>query len=478
MFCSKCGVENNDDAKFCKDCGEFIQSTLSHSTQGSEKISNSFSTPKTVKKPRSVLFYIFMPISVFVGTIVAWGTVSIFNDVNNPSLLLDFFNTTLIPLIIGILLVTFPVSVVYGFYVNSRYYDGTIKCGNCGYVGIGKKSRSTWAQIVVWLLFFFFWPITLIYYLVTHRYECPKCTSTFIGLRDKAGLYSGQKSGIGGVMIAILIIVVVAIIGVLAAVVLAALSDAREAAKQAAENQSELILDETTNNLPLNAIKRSVVNIYCESSLDGEIGGGSGTMMTTDGYILTAAHIFPQNEDTVFVDPNQGCLVTIPDIETGATDEMYWADPIIMQGLSDVHDIAFMQITDVVIDEDGVAQGVFPQTFDSFWDSTEYSALCIDDNLNIELGENVRVLGYPTTSGGLSLTITEGIVSAIGDNGRLLTTAKIDSGNSGGIAVADDGCIIGMPIAVQHGDFQNLGEIIPGGQISKFFELVEVRLEE
>lgn len=474
MFCSKCGSKNSDDAKFCKDCGQALE-PITTQNQAQPVTQEHFS--HNTKKPRSVLFYALMPIVVFIGIVLFWGVVNLFAE-GSTSPFIEFVNNVLIPLAIGITFLAFPVGIIYGFYANSKYYDGTIKCGNCDYVGIGKKGRSTWAQVVVWMLFFFFWPITLVYYLVTHGYKCPKCDSTFIGLRSKNGSFSAPKSGAGPFGILVVVIISIAIIGILAAVVLASLNDAREAAIEASNENSALNLEDYRQNISLQDIKRSVVNIYCENTLSGEIEGGSGTMMTTDGYVLTAAHIFPQDEDTVFVDTEQGCLVTIPDIATGATDEMYWAEPIILQGISDLYDIAFMEITSEFVDEDGIAQGTFPQKFDSFWDSPTYDSVCTDDQLDINLGDKVRVLGYPTTSGGLSLTITEGIISALDDDGRLLTTAKIDSGNSGGIAVADNGCIIGMPIAVRHGDYQNLGQIIPGDEISKFFDLVEIQFSE
>ncbi|MCK5027473.1 MAG: trypsin-like peptidase domain-containing protein [Candidatus Pacebacteria bacterium] len=347
-----------------------------------------------------------------------------------------------------------------------------IKCSNCGYEGSGKKGRRVVSQILIWLTLPFFWPAILLYYLITKKYLCPKCGSDFLGIKNKQGVYNAQRSGTSPIAWVFMILIIIAVIGILASVVLASLNSAREKVLDAEGSGYS-----AQEQISLSSIKKSVVNIMCESTIDGELSGGSGTVMSTDGTILTASHIFPQDEDTVFVDPDEGCLVMLPNEYTGEIEEMYWAEPIIIPGLSDLYDVAFMNITGVFEDEDGLVYGTYPKIFHSFWDSEKYDEICTDDKLTINLGDNVRVLGYPTTSGGMSLTITEGIISALNDDGKLLTTAKIDSGNSGGIAVADDGCIIGMPIAVREGDYENLGAIIPGDQITEFFDMLDIYLD-
>lgn len=170
------------------------------------------------------------------GIIVFWGVVNLIAESSGPSPVLEFINNVLIPFIIGIAFLALPIGIIYGIYANSKHYDGTIKCGNCSYVGPGKSGRSTWAQVTVWILFFFSPLITIIYYLVTHKYVCPKCDSTFIGLRDVNGHFSAAKSGMGPLGIVLLVFLFISIIGILAAVVLASLNDAREAGLEAANN--------------------------------------------------------------------------------------------------------------------------------------------------------------------------------------------------------------------------------------------------
>lgn len=353
-----------------------------------------------------------------------------------------------------------------------------IKCGSCGYIGSPQRNRSIWAQVMIWLIFPLLPLVPLIYYVATAKYRCPTCHSTFVGILNKNGIYVDQKQGAKHPLLVILYILGgIAVIGIIASVILASLNASREKASDygVPTQTNEPVLNHLSDNkIPLSSINKSIVNIICESTLDAEVSGGSGTMMTPDGLILTASHIFPQDEETVFVDPDYGCIVSIPDEYTGEASEIYWAQPIIVPGLSDLYDVAFMEIIDVYQDEDGYIYGKYPNTFHSFWYSDEYEKVCTNDNLDIYLGDHIRVLGYPTTSGGNQLTITEGVISALDQDGYYLTTAKIDSGNSGGIAVNEYGCVVGMPIAVVEGNYQNLGAIIPPDMITDFIDMLNI----
>jgi Zn finger protein HypA/HybF involved in hydrogenase expression len=114
--------------------------------------------------------------------------------------------------------------------------EAIIKCGNCDYVGPGQKARSIAGQILAWLCFPW---ITLIYYGTTHKYRCPKCRSTFLGIKNKDGVFVNDKKG-GPLMILVYVLVGVAIIGILSSIVLASLNTAREKAKQAQEQSTGL----------------------------------------------------------------------------------------------------------------------------------------------------------------------------------------------------------------------------------------------
>ena len=220
-------------------------------------------------------------------------------------------------------------------------------------------------------------------------------------------------------------------------------------------------------------ITSTVVNIFCPSIVsDEDATGGSGTILTEDGMILTNSHIIPQDETNIHVD-EEGCFVVLPDSETGQIKDIYLAYPIVIEGLSDKYDLAYMQIYSAFYDEDEQEfSGVYPRKFPAFDDTTRCK------NKYVELGEAVRIFGYPANSGGYSLTITDGIVSSFPGDGLIMTSAKIDSGNSGGLAVDKNGCMIGVPSSVSVGNYESMGIIISNDLIAEFNDEVDNYISE
>lgn len=216
-------------------------------------------------------------------------------------------------------------------------------------------------------------------------------------------------------------------------------------------------------------ITSSVVNIWCQSNADeNDISGGSGTIITIEGLVITNLHVIPQNETNILISEN-GCLVVLPNKQNGQPEEIYWAKPIVIPELSSSYDLAYLQIHDVFVDKNGEKRGTFPRIFPSiFAEEQKYDDICRPQN--IKLGDPVRVFGYPQASGGLDLTITDGVVSSLPGDGTILTSAKIDAGNSGGLAVDKKGCMVGIPAAVSEGKYQNLGVIITTNSILEFSE--------
>jgi putative serine protease PepD len=224
----------------------------------------------------------------------------------------------------------------------------------------------------------------------------------------------------------------------------------------------------SNNNSKDQDIASAVVNIYCEGGGEDDVSGGSGTIMTEDGLVLTNAHIIPGDDPD-----NVGCLVILPDPANGSPDEIYLAYPIVIPDLSEKYDLAFVQIHDVFYDEEeGKAYGDYPKKFPAY-DSDRYCK-----NENLKLGEPVRVYGYPAISGGYALTITDGVVSSLlPDEGLIFTSAKISHGNSGGLAVDQNGCRIGIPAMVNGDENESLGIILSNDLIYEFMQEVGAYLD-
>ncbi len=207
-------------------------------------------------------------------------------------------------------------------------------------------------------------------------------------------------------------------------------------------------------------IAGSVVNIYCEGASEEDVSGGSGTIFSEDGLVLTNAHIIPSD----YREGETNCVVILPDPIDGSPKEMYLAYPIIIPNLSEQYDIALMQIHDVFHDqEEGVAYGEYPKKFPAYAAGQKCSGE------DIKLGEPIRIYGYPAISGGYALTITEGVVSSLLlEEGYIITSAKISNGNSGGLAIDKNGCMVGIPSMVNSDENESLGVIISRDTISEF----------
>ena len=185
-------------------------------------------------------------------------------------------------------------------------------------------------------------------------------------------------------------------------------------------------------------------------------------LFTPDGIVLTNNHV---------IAGSTSCKITIPDPATGGILKIYEAAPVIVPVLSKKYDVATLKIDASYVDSDGKTWGAYPTTFSPF-----ILPQTCNTNIPSKLGDSVRIYGYPVTSGGYNLTIIDGIISSFADDGSILTSAQIDSGNSGGLAVDQTGCWLGIPSAVVSGNYQSLGVIIPGDVVETFLDNVPAKL--
>lgn len=211
----------------------------------------------------------------------------------------------------------------------------------------------------------------------------------------------------------------------------------------------------------------SVVKVVCKDS--DYFYFGSGTNFDSSGYVLTNLHIVE--------DADGRCAIGFPDPATGLIKEAYWATPIIDKDKITGHDLAYLSIEEPLFDEDYNVYGYYDKISNSLFPYFEITEDC--SNTPIQLGDKLFVVGYPPLSGG-ALTITDGLISSLySRDGYIITSAKIVSGNSGGLAVDGQGCYVGVPTAIyyEEGD-EYLGEVIDAEFVDEFNETIVDDIEE
>ena len=172
---------------------------------------------------------------------------------------------------------------------------------------------------------------------------------------------------------------------------------------------------------------------------DGEsVCAGSGVLVGSQGIILTNAHVVAADESCQFT--RIGVAVTKNITEPPSL--MYLADTLVSDPLLD---LAVLRISGPLSSDEGPD---IPPNF---------PGASLGDSDEVQLGDNVRILGYPVI-GGDTITSTTGSVSGfstqleIGSRALIKTDAAISAGNSGGMALNDDGEVIGIPTRARASD--------------------------
>lgn len=176
-----------------------------------------------------------------------------------------------------------------------------------------------------------------------------------------------------------------------------------------------------------------------------KIGGGSGFIVSSDGYILTSSHVVadPEAEYTIILDPKKRLPAKVLS-----------RDPI--------SDIAILKIG-----------------------AKDLPYLELGDSEKVELGEEVVAIGnalgefHDTVSAGIISGMSRAITAFSGINtqtsqlrGLIQTDAAINPGNSGGPLVNMDGQVVGINTAMVMGA-QNIGFAIPINYAKKDLEEIK-----
>ena len=178
-------------------------------------------------------------------------------------------------------------------------------------------------------------------------------------------------------------------------------------------------------------------------------GWGSGTLISSDGLILTNAHVAePQAPGAAVaaglpasqLGPDPPFLTVELDAgQSSAVVARYRARPVAVDGYLD---LAILRIYAT-----SSGQPVDPATL-------RLPFLALGKVGSIQLAQPVTVLGYPGVSGSSSITVTNGVISTFVPDPlghvtdprfELETTARVAHGNSGGAAIDNSGRLIGVP---------------------------------
>ncbi|HYD93188.1 MAG TPA: trypsin-like peptidase domain-containing protein [Candidatus Paceibacterota bacterium] len=212
----------------------------------------------------------------------------------------------------------------------------------------------------------------------------------------------------------------------------------------------------------------AVVKIVCED--EDYFYYGSGTNMDAAGYVLTNLHVIEG-------DAELECMVGFPDPQSGLIREVYWATPIVDAENVTGHDLAVLSVEEPVFDEEHNIYGFYEKYANGTFQYYFETDACLE--VAPELGDQIFALGYPALTGG-ALTITDGLISSLySADDYLITSAKISSGNSGGLALDTNGCFVGVPTAVYlEEENEQYGEIIDAYFVYEFFDAVLDDIEE
>jgi len=202
---------------------------------------------------------------------------------------------------------------------------------------------------------------------------------------------------------------------------------------------------ETASSVPERAapttaeLARAAVQILALTGEDPSwttVWTGSGALISSDGLILTNAHV---------VDNREGDYDILGVGITDRTDE-----PPRLTYLAEIEAVDYeldLAVIRIVSDREGSPLN----------DPLPYVE--VGDSNAVEIGDHLRIFGYPGI-GGETISFTEGAVSGFslerGIVGRawIKTDATIAGGSSGGIVVDQDGNLVGVPTIVTSGSLE------------------------
>ena len=167
---------------------------------------------------------------------------------------------------------------------------------------------------------------------------------------------------------------------------------------------------------------------------------GSGFLVDRQGHLITCAHV----------------VTGATKVEADLNGMSYKAEVV---ALDNQHDLALLKI-----------------------EAGDWATLPVADSAAVELGQDVRVVGYPLTDVlGRSIKVTRGTVAGIIDRNegqRFQVDASVNAGNSGGPLINEAGQVVGVASAKLSGEeISNVGFAVPAARVMALLSANGVRLK-
>ena len=206
-----------------------------------------------------------------------------------------------------------------------------------------------------------------------------------------------------------------------------------------------------------------VVAIHCGiNDNDWNIWSGSGSLWNIDEtfYVLTNKHV---------IDKQGSCYADVGQRGDEKIGGIYKLDTQNVSSWNTKTDIAILKIMYIKPGSEGLG---FAKVQDLNY-SISTIKLCAT---TMPVGSSVMIIGYPAFSVSSSnqqtgfRTVTDGIISAHDTNtiadglpyANYYVSAKMDGGNSGGVALSKDKdglCLLGIPTWLSFGDYETQGMV-------------------
>ena len=197
----------------------------------------------------------------------------------------------------------------------------------------------------------------------------------------------------------------------------------------------------TTSRADMIAATVQIFGVHIKGTKVTPFYVGSGSIISSNGLILTNAHVAdPAMVGETGMTPD-ALVVGIVKSEDQPPVYSYRAEVKAIDGFMD---LAVIQITSTV-----KGDSVDPS-------SLNLPYVPVGNSDQVHVGDRINILGFPAI-GGNTITYTSGSVAgfsaedALGDRAWIKTDATISGGNSGGMGTNDQGQLIGVPSIASSG---------------------------